>query len=127
MIEDFLEVRLHSRDDFLKIAETLTRVGISSKDKTLTQTCHILHKRGLYYIVHFKELFKLDGVGKTDLSDEDVLRRNGVAKLLAEWGLCEIVDPEKFSEGSINKLKIVPFREKKNYQLKSNYTIGVKK
>jgi len=90
-IEDLLEVRLKQEDDFLKVKETLTRIGVASrKDKTLYQSCHILHKKGKYYIVHFKELFALDGK-PTDFEENDLARRNTIAKLLAEWGLIEIV------------------------------------
>lgn len=127
MIDNFLEIRLREREDFLKIVETLTRIGVVTKDNTLVQTCHILHKRGHYYIAHFKELFQLDGVSKTPLEEEDVKRRNGIAKLLEEWGLCEIVEKERFGGGSLSKVKVVSHKDKKNYTLKQNYTIGSKK
>ena len=104
MLDNLLEVRLREKDDFLKIVETLTRIGISTRDKKLVQTCHLFHKRGKYYICHFKELFKLDGVDKSQISDEDISRRNAIAKLLQEWGLCQIA----------------------NVTLKQNYTIGKK-
>jgi len=131
MIEDDIfnglgvEIKLKTEEDFLKIVETLTRVGVLSKENTLIQTCHVLHKRGRYAILHFKELFKLDGVSKSDISDEDITRRNGIANLLAEWNLCEIVgDP---IEGSLYRTKIIPHRDKHKYNLKKNYTIGGEK
>ena len=127
MIETFLEVLLKNPDDFLKIAETLTRIGIVSRNKEIVQTCHILHKRGKYYICHFKELFALDGVGKTDIEEEDRLRRNGIANLLQQWGLCEVVDAEKHKELTLQRVKIVPFQQKRDYVLKQNYTVGSKK
>ena len=127
MIETFLEIKLTNPDDFLKIAETLTRIGIVSKNKELVQTCHILHKRGKYYVAHFKELFKLDGVGKTDMNEEDILRRNGIANLLQQWKLCEVVTPEKYTELSLQRVKIVPYQQKHEYILKQNYTVGSKK
>lgn len=127
MIDELLEVKLRDKDDFLKIVETLTRIGIATRDKKLVQTCHLFHKKGRYYICHFKELFKLDGVDKTDISNEDVERRNAIAKLLEEWGLCEILQQQKFSNGSLNRVKIVPYSQKNNYTLKQNYTIGKNK
>ena len=126
MIYLVLEVRLREKDDFLKIVETLTRIGISSRDKKLVQTCHLFHKKGKYYICHFKELFKIDGVEKTDISVEDIERRNAIAKLLQEWGLCEIMEKIKAEPSSLNRVKIVPFSKKNEYTLKQNYTIGKK-
>lgn len=126
MIDTLLEVRLREKEDFLKIVETLTRIGISTRDKKLVQTCHLFHKRGKYYVCHFKELFKLDGVDKTDITDEDVLRRNAIAKLLEEWGLCDILLKERAEPSSLNRIKIVPFSKKNEYTLKQNYTIGKK-
>lgn len=126
MLDNLLEVRLREKDDFLKIVETLTRIGISSRDKKLVQTCHLFHKKGKYYICHFKELFKIDGVEKTDISVEDVERRNAIAKLLQEWGLCEIMEKNKAEPSSLNRVKIVPFSKKNEYILKQNYTIGKK-
>lgn len=126
MIDKLLEVRLREKDDFLKIVETLTRIGISTRDKKLVQTCHLFHKRGKYYVCHFKELFKLDGVDKTDITEEDVQRRNAIAKLLEEWGLCEILAKDKAEPSSLNRIKIVPFSRKNDYILKQNYTIGKK-
>lgn len=127
MVENFLEISIKKPDDFLKIAETLTRIGIVTKEKVLVQTCHILHKRGKYYICHFFELFKLDGVGKNEMQEEDILRRNGIADLLEQWELCTVLDKQKFSEKSLNKVKVVPFSQKKEYTLKQNYTVGGKK
>lgn len=126
MIDTLLEVRLREKEDFLKIVETLTRIGISTRDKKLVQTCHLFHKRGKYYVCHFKELFRLDGVDKTDITDEDVLRRNAIAKLLEEWGLCDILQKERAEPSSLNRIKIVPFSKKNEYTLKQNYTIGKK-
>ena len=127
MVENFLEISIKKPYDFLKIAETLTRIGIVTKEKVLVQTCHILHKRGKYYICHFFELFKLDGVGKNEMQEEDILRRNGIADLLEQWELCTVLDKQKFSEKSLNKVKVVPFSQKKEYTLKQNYTVGGKK
>ena len=118
-------IKLKSEEDFLKIVETLTRVGVLSRDNTLIQTCHILHKRGQYCILHFKELFKLDGVSKSDISEEDIMRRNGIVNLLSEWNLCEIVKGP--IEGSLKKTKILSFKDKSKYTLKKNYTIGTEK
>lgn len=120
-----VEVTLPNDENFLKVKETLTRIGIASKQNmTLSQSCHILHKRGRYAILHFKELFILDGKGsKTNFTDEDAQRRNTIADLLDEWGLVDLVNSieEKLSMRSI---KIVPFREKSQWQLVSKYTIG---
>lgn len=127
MIESLLEIKLKEKHDFLKIIETLTRIGLQSRDKKITQTCHILHKRGKYYITHFKEMFVLDGVQKSEISEEDLQRRNGIAKLIEEWGLCEIVDKQKAEPSTLQKIKVVPFSEKDQYVLKANYTIGSKK
>ena len=124
MLDNLLEVRLREKDDFLKIVETLTRIGISSRDKKLVQTCHLFHKKGKYYICHFKELFKIDGVEKTNISLDDIERRNAIAKLLQEWGLCEIMEKTKAEPSSLNRVKIVPFSKKNDYILKLNYTIG---
>ena len=120
-----VEVTLPGDENFLKVKETLTRIGIASKQNmTLSQSCHILHKRGRYAILHFKELFILDGKGsRTNFTDEDAQRRNTIAALLAEWGLVDLVDDvgEKLSMRSI---KIVPYREKAQWNLMSKYTIG---
>ena len=125
--DDLLEVTLKEPDDFLKVRETLTRIGISSKkEKKLWQSCHILHKRGKYYIVHFKELFALDGL-PTNLSDNDIFRRNTIADLLEEWGLIDIVekDPEE-ERVPIHHLKIIPHRDKGDWELCPKYHIGKK-
>jgi hypothetical protein len=115
------------RDAFLRIRETLTRIGIPSyKTNSLYQSCHILHKRGHYAILHFKELFQLDGKS-TNLTDEDIARRNTVAHMLEEYGLLKVINPEKHSEKiARNFIKIIPFAEKKNWKLLSKYQIGNK-
>ena len=128
-VDDLLEITLSKDDDFLKVKETLTRIGVSSrKEKKLYQSCHILHKRGKYYIVHFKELFALDGL-PTNLSDEDIGRRNTIANLLEEWELLEVVDQEQSEDPltPINKIKILPYREKGDWELCPKYHIGKKK
>ena len=122
-----VKINLKSQDDFLKIVETLTRIGVLSKDNTLIQTCHILHKRNEYAIFHFKELFQLDKVSKSPISEEDLDRRNGIVSLLIQWGLCEPVSHAPLDTGSLKKTKIIPFKEKHKYTLKQNYTIGSKK
>ena len=124
-IEDMIEVRLKEDDDFLKVKETLTRIGIASRrEKKLFQSCHILHKQGKYYIVHFKELFALDGK-PTNISENDIERRNTVVNLLNEWSLVEIVSPEKAQPTiSIRQMKILPFGEKSEWDLQAKYTIG---
>jgi hypothetical protein len=127
-IEDLIEITLDKEDDFLKIRETLTRVGVSSKtEKKLYQSCHILHKRGKFYIVHFKELFALDGL-PTDLDDADIGRRNTIANLIDEWKLATLVDPKKASDPilSLAQLKIIPFKDKLEWELIPKYTIGRK-
>ena len=121
---DMLEVTLNNPDDFLKIKETLTRIGIASqKDKTLFQSCHILHKRGRYYIVHFKELFLLDGK-KSNLVKNDVMRRNSIAVLLSDWGLLDLVEDIPTDLAPISEIKILAFREKAEWNLKTKYNIG---
>lgn len=123
LFEDFgIEILLKEEEDFLKIVETLTRVGVLSKENVLTQTCHILHKRGKYAILHFKELFHLDGVSKSEITEEDIQRRNGIVKLLLEWNLCTVEGESP--EGSLRKTKIIPFKDKSKYTLKKNYSIG---
>ena len=124
-IEDMIEVRLKEDDDFLKVKETLTRIGIASRrEKKLYQSCHILHKQGKYYIVHFKELFALDGK-PTNLSENDIERRNTVVNLLHEWDLVEIVNPEKAQPTvSIRQMKVLPFAEKPEWDLQAKYSIG---
>ena len=125
-VSDLLEITLYEPDDFLKIKETLTRIGVSSrKEKKLYQSCHILHKRGKYYIVHFKELFALDDL-PTDIAENDIGRRNTIAKLLEEWELLEIVLPAKAEEPSvpISQIKILPYKEKGDWELCPKYHIG---
>ena len=124
-IDDMIEVKLKEDDDFLKVKETLTRIGIASRrEKKLYQSCHILHKQGKYYIVHFKELFALDGK-PTNLSENDIERRNTVVNLLNEWDLVEIIDPDKAQPTvSIRQMKILPFSEKSEWDLQAKYSIG---
>lgn len=127
-INQLVEVRLKSPEDFLKVKETLSRIGLASKkENTLYQSCHILHKQGKYYIVHFKELFLLDGKN-ADLSEGDIARRNKIVNLLSEWELIDQVDYSKTEnpEASINQIKIIPFKEKDNWNLVAKYTIGNK-
>ena len=125
-VGNLLQVKLVDEDDFLKIRETLTRIGIASKkDNILYQSCHILHKRGNYYIVHFKELFKLDGK-QSDFSENDEGRRNSIAKLLLEWGLIELVDEIGEIITPISQIKILPFKEKTSWTLVAKYNIGKK-
>ncbi len=129
IIDTLLEVKLGEEDDFLKVRETLTRIGVASrKDKTLYQSCHILHKQGKFYIVHFKEMFALDGQ-HSNFSAEDQGRRNTIAKLLEDWGLVKIVDPAKFSnpKATMNQIKILPHKEKDEWTLVTKYAIGKKK
>lgn len=127
-LANFVEVTLKEQDDFLKVRETLTRIGVSSrKEKMLYQSCHILHKKGQYYIVHFKELFALDGK-PSNITDNDIERRNAIAKLLEEWGLVKIVNPQVMGEliAPLHQIKIISFREKDDWQLVSKYNIGKK-
>ena len=128
-IEDMLEISFKENDDFLKIRETLTRIGVASrKDKTLYQSCHILHKRGRYYLVHFKELFALDGK-PTNYSENDQARRNTIANLLSEWNLIKLVNSEQTSTlvVPLNQLKILAYKEKDEWALTAKYNIGSKK
>ena len=128
-IDTLLEVILKEEDDFLKVRETLTRIGVASrKEKKLFQSCHILHKRGKYYIVHFKELFALDGK-MTDFDDSDLGRRNSIANLLAEWGLIKIVNPNASSApiAPFSQIKIISYSEKEKWELITKYNIGNKK
>ena len=128
-IEEMVECTLKEPDDFLKIRETLTRIGVASrKDKTLFQSCHILHKQGRYFIVHFKELFALDGK-PTNFSENDQARRNTIANLLAEWGLILLVNSERTSELTVplNQLKILAYKEKEDWTLTAKYNIGSKR
>ena len=121
-----LEVTLKEPDDFLKVRETLTRIGVASrKERKLYQSCHILHKRGKYYIVHFKELFALDGK-PTNITSNDVQRRNRIAKLLSDWGLIEI-SSEVTDLAPLNQIKVLSFKDKGEWTLESKYNIGKKK
>ena len=125
--QDMIEIILKEPDDFLKVRETLTRIGVASrKEKKLYQSCHILHKQGKYYIVHFKELFALDGK-HANLTINDVQRRNRIIKLLADWGLILINKPESDliqDISSLNQIKVISFREKKEWILETKYNIG---
>ena len=124
--EDMLEVRLREPDDFLKIRETLSRIGVASrKERKLYQSCHILHKQGRYYIVHFKELFALDGK-ETNLSDNDIARRNTITKLLKDWELVEVVG-ELNDLAQLSQIKIISFKEKDEWNLETKYNIGKKR
>ena len=124
---DMLEIVLHEPDDFLKVRETLTRIGVASRhEKKLFQSCHILHKQGRYFIVHFKELFLLDGK-KSNLEESDILRRNSIATLLSDWGLVEIVSREQVKEcAPLRQIKIIGFKEKDEWELCPKYNIGNK-
>ena len=127
-LDDFVEVKLPDPQAFLKVKETLTRIGVASKkDKTLYQSCHILHKQGHYYLVHFKEMFMLDGKA-TDFTEEDKGRRNTIANLLAEWGLIELATPSKSQEPltPLNRIKIISFGEKDQWSLVAKYSLGKK-
>ena len=125
---DMLEVTIKQPDDFLKVRETLTRIGVASrKEKKLYQSCHILHKQGKYYIVHFKELFALDGKN-TNFSSNDLQRRNRIAKLLSDWGLISIVNESQVEElAPLNQIKVLSFKDKGDWTLESKYNIGRKK
>ena len=122
-----VEVTLNEPDDFLKVRETLTRIGVASrKEKKLYQSCHILHKQGRYYITHFKELFALDGK-HANLTVNDVQRRNRIVHLLADWGLVSVVDSEKIADiAPLNQIKVLPFKEKGEWELEQKYNIGKK-
>lgn len=123
-----IEVLLNQPDDFLKVRETLTRIGVASrKEKKLYQSCHILHKQGKYYIVHFKELFALDGK-YANLTVNDIQRRNRIAKLLNDWGLIEIVSEESVSDiAPLNQIKVITYKDKNDWILEQKYNIGSKK
>ncbi len=124
--QDMLEVVLNEPDDFLKVRETLTRIGVASrKDKKLFQSCHILHKQGRYFIVHFKELFMLDGK-KANLEANDVERRNTITTLLSDWGLVEIQGATDLNCAPLRQIKIIPFKEKAQWELCPKYNIGNK-
>ena len=127
-LSTFVEVTLNEHDDFLKVRETLTRIGVSSrKERVLYQSCHILHKKGQYYIVHFKELFALDGK-PSSIIDNDIERRNAIAKLLEEWGLVKIINPNILTDNiaPLHQIKIISFKEKDEWDLIAKYNIGKK-
>ena len=129
MTENMVEVVLRDEDDFLKIRETLTRIGVASKkNRTIYQSCHILHKQGRYYIVHFKELFALDGK-PSNFAEEDIARRNTVANLLAEWGLVDLVDARRSGEpiAPLSQIKVLPYKEKDEWELVAKYNLGKKR
>lgn len=127
LINSFVEIQIVNEDDFLKVRETLTRIGIASpKNKKLFQSCHILHKRGKYYITHFKELFALDGK-EADFTDNDIQRRNTIAKLLQEWGLLKMIDSDSLEYASMNQIKIISHKDKKDWNLVPKYNIGKKR
>ena len=124
----FIEVSLNEQDDFLKVRETLTRIGVSSrKEKVLYQSCHILHKQGRYYIVHFKELFALDGK-PSNITENDIHRRNAIPDLLEEWGLVKILNPKLLEDNmpALHQIKIISFKEKDDWELIAKYNIGKK-
>ena len=122
-----LEIKFSQPDDFLKIRETLSRIGVASrKEKILYQSCHILHKRGQYFITHFKELFALDGKS-ANIDDDDLMRRNIIAKLLSDWGLLEILQPELHSNiAEMSQIKIISYKDKDDWDLVTKYNIGKK-
>jgi hypothetical protein len=129
IIDNLVEVALPSEEDFLKIKETLTRIGVASrKDKKLFQSCHILHKQGRYYIVHFKELFALDGK-PSDFSEDDKGRRNTIINLIAEWGLVKLINPQKSSTplAPFSQVKVITHKEKHEWELVAKYNIGKKR
>ena len=128
-VENLIEVTLAEKDDFLKIRETLTRIGVAAKkENVLYQSCHILHKLGKYYIVHFKELFALDGK-PSSIVENDVARRNTIINLLSEWGLIKIVSPERIEElrAPLSQIKIIAHKDKNDWELVAKYNIGKKK
>ena len=126
--DEMIEVTLKEPDDFLKVRETLTRIGVASrKEKKIYQSCHILHKQGKYFIVHFKELFALDGK-KANLFNNDVQRRNRIAQLLSDWGLVTIIDAEKIADAApLSQIKVLSYKDKGEWTLESKYNIGKKK
>lgn len=128
-INNLVEVRLRNEDDFLKVRETLTRIGVASKkENTLYQSCHILHKQGRYYITHFKELFALDGK-PSNMSESDIARRNTITNLLKEWELVDILKSEQTENpiAPISQIKVLPYKEKNDWELVAKYNIGKKK
>jgi hypothetical protein len=125
--EQLLEVGLNEPDDFLKVRETLSRIGVASrKEKKLYQSCHILHKQGRYYIVHFKELFALDGK-RTNISTNDLSRRNTIANLLQDWGLIQIISESPYEAAPLSQIKILTYKEKNEWLLETKYNIGKKR
>ena len=125
--DQMLEVNLNEPDDFLKVRETLSRIGVASrKNKTLYQSCHILHKQGKYYIVHFKELFALDGKD-TNISENDIARRNTIANLLSDWGLVKVPIDSSVESAPLSQIKVISFKEKNEWNLETKYNIGKKK
>ena len=128
LLDSFVEVKLTNEDDFLKVRETLTRIGVASKkDQKLFQSCHILHKQGRYFIVHFKELFALDGK-EANIFINDIERRNTITKLLQDWGLLEMVNPAMaVAQASLSQIKVVSFKEKLEWELVAKYSLGIKK
>ena len=125
--DQMLEVGLSEPDDFLKVRETLSRIGVASrKDKKLFQSCHILHKQGKYYIVHFKELFALDGKD-TNISENDIARRNTISNLLSDWGLIKVVGKSSVESAPLSQIKVISFKEKNDWILETKYNIGKKK
>ena len=127
-LSKFVEVSLNEQDDFLKVRETLTRIGVSSrKEKVLYQSCHILHKQGKYYIVHFKELFALDGK-PSNISENDIQRRNAIANLLEEWGLIKVLNKHILVDNiaPLHQIKIISFKEKDQWELITKYNLGKK-
>lgn len=129
LLDSLIEVKIAEEEDFLKIKETLTRIGVASrKEKKLYQSCHIFHKQGKYYIVHFKEMFLIDGK-PSNFSEEDMGRRNKIVQLLQEWGLLKVVEPEKVAEpmASMSQIKIINHKEKNDWTLEAKYNMGRKK
>ncbi len=129
LLDSLVEVKIAEEEDFLKIKETLTRIGVASrKEKKLYQSCHIFHKQGKYYIVHFKEMFIIDGK-PSNFSDEDKGRRNKIVQLLQEWDLLKVVEPEKIAEpvASMSQIKIINHKEKNDWTLEAKYNMGRKK
>jgi len=124
--ERMLEVKLKEPDDFLKVRETLSRIGVASrKERKLYQSCHILHKQGRYFIVHFKELFALDGKD-TNINQNDIERRNSIASLLSDWGLIELMDTAE-PKAPLSQIKVIAFKEKNEWDLETKYNIGKKR
>ena len=125
--DKMIEIVLNEPDDFLKVRETLTRIGVASrKEKKLYQSCHILHKQGKYYIVHFKELFALDGKD-TNISENDIARRNTIANLLTDWGLVKVIKECDVEAAPLSQIKVISFKEKNEWTLETKYNIGKKK